>query len=123
MPVNCEYQVDKAVLYCTAEGSVTVEDFQQAMAGIINSNEFSPDVRTLWDIRKLDYTSVTRELADKLISLREKNPQRGNTKIVIIADKNHNFGMSRMYEMLSGELPQQIMVFREFEEGEKWLME
>ena len=122
MAIFCKYDSDKAMLYCTAEGRVSIEDFQQAMLNIINSEEFSSDVRTLWDIRKMDLSSIDKEFALQLISLRKKNPQRGSSKMVIIAEGDYSFGMSRMYRMLSSDLPQKIMVFRDFEEGEKWLM-
>ena len=123
MPASCSYSVDNNILYCMVEGVVTIDDFKQLMLEIVSSTEYPVDVKTLWDIRKLDLSSITRELADQLISLREKNPQRGATSIAIVAEENHGFGMSRMYEMLSSQLPQQIMVFRDYKAGETWLME
>ena len=122
MPISFHYDPEKDALFCIAEGWVVLEDFQNMMLEIIGSGEFSPDVRTLWDLRKLDLSSLTKELADQLIALRANSPQRGATRIAIIADVNHSFAMSRMYEMLSSDLPQEIMVFRDFAAGGEWLL-
>lgn len=122
MPLICNYDPVKVALYCVAEGEVSIEDFINLMQQIVSSKEYAPDVRTLWDIRKLDSSSITRKLADQLIELRQNSPQRAQNRIVIIAEENHSFGMSRMYEMLSSGLPQEMMVFRDFDEGEKWLL-
>jgi hypothetical protein len=57
-----------------------------------------------------------------LIEIRKKYPERGNAKIAIVASTDLSFGMSRMYEVFSGNLPQTIMVFRNLEEAEQWLV-
>lgn len=121
MPLQITYNRQKGILYGVVDAQVKLEELAKAMRNISEANEYPPDVPTLWDLRKLDFTAINKDYLEKLISLRQDNPQRGQARIAIIADEDLGFGISRMYEMLSEGLPQRIMVFRSVDEGEVWL--
>ena len=121
MPVNCNYKIDKDYLYCTVSGKVTIDDFRNSIIRILNSDEIPHDTNALWDLRKMDFTSITKELGDELINTRMMFPQRGTARIALVVEDSFGFGLSRVYEMLSGGLPQEMKVFMDVEEGEKWL--
>jgi len=57
-----------------------------------------------------------------LISLRRQHPERGAARMALIVSDDYGFGTARMYETLSSDLPQELRVFRDYKEGEDWLL-
>lgn len=89
--------------------------------GVMNSGEYLPDVSTLWDCCKLDFSSLDRGIEDQIIALHKLNPQRGGARIAIVVSGELGFGLSRMYELKSQGLQQKMMVFRDIDEARAWL--
>ena len=122
MPIELRYDRKQGVLYSVVTSPITLEEFGASMARIIQSDDYPPDVRTLWDLRELDFEPVYRPFEEQVIDIRQKFPERGAAKIALVVASDLGFGMTRMYEILSNEMPQNVMVFRNCEEGEKWLL-
>jgi len=122
MPIYFKYDKKKDALYASLEGEVTIEEFQAAIKHVTENAEFAPDVRTLCDVRKLDFTYIDANFLRQVISEEKAHPKRGNARVACIADKDFEYGISRMYEMLADDLPKTIMVFRDYSEGERWLL-
>lgn len=122
MSVEIEYNNDKKALYVTLSGQVSIEEFSKTIIDVAESTSFSPDIRTLVDIRELDFSGINSDFLKELITLEKQNSKRLNTKVAYIADTDMNYGMSRMYQVLSEELPKASMIFRDYSEGEKWML-
>jgi hypothetical protein len=122
MSVHYTYNKEKDILYGTIGDNVTIDELKIILTEISSSKEFPPDVKALWDIRKLDFSKINADFGKQLILARKKNTSRGNTKIAILADQDLAYGMSRMYESMSEGMPQTIMVFKELEKAEDWLL-
>lgn len=122
MPVNYKYNPVKNALYGNMEGKISLDELKEALDQITNSKEFSPDVKAIWDLRKLDFTSLNTEFGEQLVSIRSLRPERGETKIAIVAEHDLGFGLNRMYGALSEKLAQKVMAFRDYDEAEAWLL-
>ena len=123
MPIKLVYNEQNAILYAFCKGILTVEEFTSAMNEIISSKEYPADVRTLWDAVEFDASSVDSCFITQLIAIRGNYPTRSSAKLALFAPEDLGFGVSRMYEAWSDELPQNIRVFRRSVEAEKWLLE
>ena len=122
MPIHFTFDKEKNILYCVANGTLTPDEFYNKTLSMTQSSEYSADVRTLWDIRNLDFDIIDTDFQKKLIAIREAIPARGKTKIACVADSDLSFGLTRMYQILSSDLPQELMVFRDFAKAEQWLL-
>ena len=122
MPVHFKYNVDNKLLYGTIEGQIGIDELRDALGKITTSTEFPPNVNALWDLRNLDFSRLNADFGEAIISAREENSKRGNSKIALIAEDDLDYGMSRMYQMLSDNLPQKISVFRDTDIAENWLL-
>jgi hypothetical protein len=122
MSVHYTYNKEKDMLYAAAEDNVSIEELTTVLNEISSSDIFSPDVKTLWDIRKLDFSKIDSDFARQLINVRKQNTSRGNAKVAILAEQDLAYGMSRMYESMSDGMPQTIMVFKELKKAEDWLL-
>ena len=122
MPITLRYDRKKKVLYGTMTGQVTEEEFQATLQEILQSDQFPPDTGTLWDLRELDFRTIDTPLEKRFINIRRKYPQRGRARLAFIVAGDLGFGMARMYEILSEDLPQEIKIFKNYSEGESWLL-
>jgi hypothetical protein len=122
MSVHYTYNKEIDILYGTIEDNVTIDELQIILTEISSSKDFPPDVKTLWDIRKLDFSKINSDFARQLINVRKQNTSRGNAKVAILAEQDLAYGMSRMYESMSDGMPQTIMVFKELKKAEDWLL-
>lgn len=73
-------------------------------------------------MRRTDFTDISPDLERSAIYIREQCPERASARISFVAESDLGFGMLRMYETLSDNLPQEIKVFRNFSEAEEWLL-
>jgi hypothetical protein len=121
MPIDLKYDQNKKILYATIQERINSQEFTLATKAIVSSNEYPPDVRILWDARTVKLPVFDKGLLLEFIEIRKKYPERGNARLAILISDNFAFGISRMYEMLSSHLPQNIMVFKDFSTGEEWL--
>lgn len=122
MPINIRFDKEKNALYVSMEGKATIDDFQAAIKHVAENSEFPPNIRTLCDMRKFDFKSMDMDSLKNIVSMEKMNPKRKGAKIAYIAEKDYEYGMIRMYQTIADELPKTIMVFRDYLEGERWLL-
>jgi hypothetical protein len=121
MPINLRYDRVKKILYATIQEQTNPNEFSNATKEMVSSNEYPPDVRVLWDARSAKLPLFDTRILMEFIEIRKRYPERGKAKLAIIVSNDFAFGITRMYEMLSSHLPQNIMVFKDFGQGEQWL--
>lgn len=121
MTVNYQYDSEKKFLLVKISGVLDWDNLRQTAEKITTATEFPKNVDTLYDLTEMDFSNITAEFEQKLIHFR-KHLDRGNAKIACLVSSDIGFGMGRMYEVFSEDLPQQVRVFREMGEAEKWLL-
>jgi hypothetical protein len=122
MPFDFQYNPDNEFLVVTLQGKFPPEEFEEAMQRITHSGDFPPDVSILWDGRGVQMPTAAAWYEIALLDIRRRYPERGTSKLAILVTGNLAFGMSRMYETLSGSLPQHIRVFRDYDKAVEWLL-
>jgi len=122
-PYELHYYGDQKFLKVVVQGLLPRDEFAEAVRRITRSEDYPPDIPVLWDTRLAEMPAVDSKFERDLIEIRKTFPERGKAKIAILVSENVAFGMGRMYEMLSSSLPQRIMVFRQYEEAVKWLLD
>ena len=123
MSTDLHYDQERNILHIVLHGVFTVDEFSAILETITHAEEYPPDVPTLWDLSALDAREVDISIAEKLIGIRKRYPERGSTKLALVASSDLAFGLSRMYEALSTDLPQSIRVFKDRAIAEQWLQE
>ena len=121
MSTDIHYDREKNILHIVVHDVITVDEFGDILEKITRAEEYAPDVPALWDLSAVDASKADTSIIEKLITVRERYPERGKTKLAMVASSALAFGLSRMYEALSADLPQTIGVFRDRVEAEQWL--
>jgi len=122
MSITYNYNPKKDAIYATIEGKITFGDFQLTLAKITEIEDFPPNTRILWDLRKMDFSIIDWDFSKQLVEIRELNPKRAHSRVALIADKDIDFGITEMHVFQSTKLPQEMRVFKNYEEGEAWLL-
>ena len=123
MPMEFRFDSRKKALFGSIKSPLTLEEYRSSLEKIVQSKEYPPDTRTLWDLRELDFSQIDRNFEESLINISKKFPSRGSPRIAFIVESDLAFGMVRMFETLADRLGYQTMVFRSFSEGENWLLQ
>ena len=122
MSVEVKYDREKELLSVAVPSPLTLDYFEEAMKVITRSDQFPPDIRTIWDVRELDFSNIDRTFELRLISIRKKYPERGSARNAVIVTDNLGFGMTRMYAAL-GSFSENVRAFRSYKAGEDWLLQ
>ncbi len=124
MPIHLYYDKKKGILNCFIDQPFSFEELESKLYTITHSGEYLPDVKTLWNIERLDLKEINDDFMNGIISIRKKFPQRGNAKIALITPSDLGFGLSRMYDVFSENenMPQSINIFRNHADAERWLL-
>ncbi len=122
MPVTYQYDAEKQAIYGAMTGSLTVEEYRSVGEEIVSSENHPPSVRSIWDLRGLDFSSVVREFLDELIHIRASFPERRSARLAFVVSDDLGFGMTRMFEILGEDLGDETMVFRDYIKAEEWLL-
>jgi len=121
MPIDLKYDRAVKILHATIREHISPDEFSDATKEMISSDEYPPDVKVLWDARSIKKLPFDMNVMMEFIEIRKKYPERGKARLAIIVSGDFAFGISRMYEMLSSHLPQNIMIFKDYDQGKQWL--
>jgi hypothetical protein len=86
----------------------------------------NPTLYTLWDFSHAATNSISQEAVRKMLALVQRvGPRRRGGKTAVVAPKDLEYGMARMFQLMSDDtdFPFEIKVFRYFGEASQWLFE
>ena len=123
MEITTQINEEENLRIHRVEGPIDVDRLTEMLSALYQSPGYDPNMNALWDLRAADFTAVTSEQISSVTGLVEKFwGKEGEGKAALIVTRDLDFGLSRMYEMLlSGASPDRVMVFRDYDEAEKWL--
>lgn len=123
MPVSYSYNSSKEALYGKMTGELSIEEYRSITEEIVSSASYPPNIRTIWDFRGLDFSTITRDFVHALRNVRAAFPKRRAARIAFVVNGDLGFGVTRMFETVCDELDDTSMVFRNFSEAEEWLFQ
>jgi len=122
MTIEQNYNTEHGILTFKAKGDVSVENVEMMLIGLLESDEFSHDVDTIWDIRELSFEYIDLEFIKRMVAMKKKyDRRRGDAKIAILSNYVLAAPMIKLYMILSKGLSQKTNVFKSIEEAEYWL--
>lgn len=124
MSIEIKYDQNRKMLNIVISGTSDFAEYSSAFETITHSCDYPPNVRTLWDFRDADLSFANFTSVKKMVGIREQFKQRNNCRVALIASSNLQYGFCRMFQMLlEDKLPHELAVFREYDDGEQWLLE
>ena len=122
MPISLELDVAQRTVHIRVWGRVSRPDVLEALHAMLEDVRFEPGFAQLCDLREVGELEITgadlRSIADVALGVADR---LGAGRLALVSDRPAVFGMSRMYEVFSEELPVSVRAFRDYEEAVRWL--
>ena len=125
MPIEIKVFKKENYFISTWSGKITDSEAIQMFKEFYTSPEWVPGMHELADISQLDFSSIS---SDGLIKMAKFNQMKleehnvTNIKAAVYSPHDLQFGMARVYEVWADESPENIKVFRDFNEAKNWLL-
>lgn len=120
MPAYFKIDKEQKLVMSTASGVFTMADVLTHQEKLLKDPDFDPSFSHL-----IDLTHITKfDLEPKEVhSLAPRSVFSPGSRRAIVANTDHAFGMSRMFEMLrEGFGAQGIRVFRDLDDALEWVL-
>jgi len=123
MPITYQLKPDERLGILVHVGAVTDDEFLSFYKALYEENRFDKSFNLLVDLRQSESSvrsvAALNELADfmrgQFVSITAR------PKIAVVAPKDISFGLARMYEVFSGDVPWEFVVFRAADAALVWL--
>ena len=121
MPIH--YSIDKATkgVYLTAKGRGQHRDFQLIIDQLAADPEFGPGMKLLCDYSQLEFDLPTEEIEDLSQQMKRLSPEFTDCQVALISAGDLEYGLMRMFSLISSEAQFETRVFRSIENARKWL--
>lgn len=122
MPVLYKIIPGLKAMYVSGKGKVSVEEIITEGARMFSDNEWRNGYKIMIDYRGITEFDVKTDDVMKIVNQDKSNEYLfDKSKCAIIACSDLVFGISRMWEALSGNKKTETMVFRDIDEAMEWL--
>ena len=123
MPIISKIDIEANTILRSVIGELTKDAVTQAFSESLMHPDFSENMNVIWDMTKADLNALS---ADHLIGIVDHisthiKSRGSDYKIAIVAPKDINFGISRMFKSYGGELPISINILRNIDEAFNWI--
>jgi len=120
-----EHTISKTLRVYVVKGALTRTGLLKKLKEIYHSPEIQTDTNVLWDLRETDLTTFSTE---DILAIRAFVKDHwgigGKSRAALIVRRDLQFGLSRMFQTwMEDEVSSAVRVFREYDEGMKWVSE
>jgi hypothetical protein len=110
------------IAYITLEGKLTSETMPEALDEVVAHPDYITGMTRLWDLQGTDMVDFQQDAIKEAARHSTKYPKEiTNVKVAFVALKDLQYGLSRIFVAVC-EVDTEIMVFRNIEEAEAWLI-
>ncbi len=126
MPVRFSVMPDSKHVKVTLDGKITDEELFSSYRDFYLSKDWTPQTHKLCDLSTADLSGVS---ADCIIRIAEFTKsffkERGIQSIrsAAFCPQDLDYGYIRMYQAYAEDSPEEMQVFRDFDEARDWLEE
>jgi hypothetical protein len=122
MPIESHIDSDGGLIFHTAEGLLVAEELLSAFDSVASDPVFRPTMGALWDLTGASIEAAgTDDVKTLAAAIGERLTESEYHKVAIAAPHDLTFGLARMYEAYTAQLPIELGVFRTRDEALEWL--
>lgn len=123
MPITYRLKPDEKLVILVHRGIVADDEFLSFYSTLYEDTRFDKSFNLLVDLRRTESASRS---SDALSEFAEfiRNQFSGaavRPKVAVVAPRDISFGLARMYEAISSDIPVEFTVFRSIEAAISWL--
>lgn len=123
MPIKHVFDQQQQFLHVKASGQMSTDDFKSTVKEILSSEDYPPDIATLWDLQNFDFSVISSKFEKSIIDIHKKYSARGKTRIAMLVSGQLGASMCMMYKSLSSMygIPHEFEVFHNINDAKSWL--
>ena len=118
MPASYKIDLEHCIILSTASGTLTDEELRSHQRDVLADPDFESTLNQLWDLREVVRSETSSAALGDLARARSYSV---GTKRALVAPRDVQFGMARMFQTLHDGAPEDLRVFRSLEEARDWL--
>ncbi len=121
MPIH--YTIDKKnrAVYLTAAGRAVHDDFADVIDRLAEDEDFKPGMGLLCDYSKLEFNIPADEVEALSVRMRKLSHVFSGCRVALISAGDLEYGLMRMFSLISSEAQFETRVFRQIENAREWL--
>lgn len=124
MPIETEFEPANNLIRITYTGEVRPADILQNTLLELQHPDFHPGMNSLSDFSNVKFVETNFNILNQYKKhMPDIEKARGSCRWAMVSSSLVNFGILRMFEMLNDNNTIQMKVFRNMDEGRKWLQE
>lgn len=125
MTISYDIIPDQHLVVNTVKGRFDFDGYRNLMERILNDPRFVPSMHMLWDFTTSTLIDLSNDDFEGIKNYIQKNAERRGSgyRAAFLVSKEVDFGLSRMYQMLSEDLPVTFEVFKDREEAMSWIIQ
>ena len=123
MTISYEILPEKHLVVNTIGGRFDFARYQDLMERILDDPRFVPSMHMFWDFTKSTLIDLSTDDFASIKSYIQKNAERRGSgyRAVFLVSKEVDFGLSRMYQTISEDLPVTFEVFKDRDKAMDWI--
>jgi hypothetical protein len=123
MPFSYQIHPDQRLVVNTIQGRFSFDDYHTLMESILNDPHFMPGMHMFWDFTVSTLVDFSGDDLGAIKDYIHRNRKRRGKdyRVAFLVHKEVDFGLSRMYQMISEDLPVQMEVFKDRAQAEAWI--
>jgi hypothetical protein len=108
------------VVSFSVSGPFLLSELRATLAELFASRPEELPKRFLWDLRtaEIEWSSGDIKQFSEWVSA---NRQSGEGRTAVVVAEDFHFGLARMYEVFSSDVPVEFVVFRDLESAKTWV--
>ncbi|UCG85271.1 MAG: hypothetical protein JSW71_15210 [Gemmatimonadota bacterium] len=123
MAVKSTIDPNSGVIVHSVAGDTSLDELVRALERIVDHPLYQPGADALWDFSGAEVRNVDgKELRNLVRQVRQRLAGRDTGyKVALVAPRDVDYGLARMYEAYASELPIELSVFRSSGDAWDWL--
>jgi hypothetical protein len=125
MPITVRVDKEAGIRFNEVSGDVTLDEILSVLRGLYEKPNFDPNLNVLWDMRDANVGAISFEEAKYISDFAGSHwGTSGRSRAAFVVSRDLHYGVARMFEqLLESRSPNEVMVFRDYDEALSWLTE
>jgi len=123
MPITYQLKPDERLVVLVHVGAVTDDEFLSFYKALFEDTRFDKSFNLLVDLRQTESSVRSAAALNQFADFvqRQYVSTTVQPKVAVVAPEDISFGLARMYEVFSGAVPWEFVVFRTADAALAWL--
>jgi len=121
MAVSFDIQASRNRVAFRGSSDATASDAIRVLPEVFRHVDFRPGMALVWDFRKMRRTWTVDEIRLLTGYLVAHVEERGPGKAAVLVSRDVDYGMARVAQAFTGDIPRPLEVFRDPDAAEAWL--